>query len=81
MVKNPHSSAGDVGSIPGWGTKIPRASEQLGPPTTTTEPALRCRSLYTTVREARAATKMQSSQKEQQQKKQKQPHTQHVLLC
>ena len=31
MVKNPHCNAGDVGSIPGWGTKIPQA--------TTAEPA------------------------------------------
>ena len=23
VVKNPSSNAGDVGSIPGWGTKIP----------------------------------------------------------
>ena len=29
VVKNPPSSAGDVGSIPGWGTKIPRAAGQL----------------------------------------------------
>ena len=27
--KNPPSSAGDVGSIPRWGTKIPHATEQL----------------------------------------------------
>ena len=25
VVKNPPSNAGDTGSIPGWGTKIPRA--------------------------------------------------------
>ena len=25
VVKNPPSNAGDVGSIPGWGTKIPCA--------------------------------------------------------
>ena len=24
-------NAGDTGSIPGWGTKIPHAAEQLGP--------------------------------------------------
>ena len=40
MVKNPHSNAGDMGSIPGWGTKIPHAVGQLSPCTTTTEPAL-----------------------------------------
>ena len=31
VVKNPPSSAGDVGSIPGWGTKIPHATGQLSP--------------------------------------------------
>ena len=37
MVKNPPSNAGDVGLIPGWGTKIPHAmgklSSQLEKPT------------------------------------------------
>ena len=28
VVKNPHSNAGDEGSIPGWGTKIPHATGQ-----------------------------------------------------
>ena len=36
-VKNLPSNAGDAGSIPGWGTKIPHASGQLSPCTTTTE--------------------------------------------
>ena len=31
VVKNPPSNAGDVGSIPGQGTKIPHASGQLSP--------------------------------------------------
>ena len=31
MVKNPPHNAGDAGSIPDWGTKIPHASEQLQP--------------------------------------------------
>ena len=31
VVKNPPSNAGDVGSIPGWGTKIPHATGQLSP--------------------------------------------------
>ena len=31
MVKNPPSHAGDVGSIPGWGTRIPYGAEQLSP--------------------------------------------------
>ena len=39
VVKNPPSNEGDVGSIPGQGTKIPHAAGQLNPCTTTTEPA------------------------------------------
>ena len=31
VVKNPPSSAGDAGSIPGQGTKIPHAAGQLSP--------------------------------------------------
>ena len=38
MVKNPPSNAGDVGSIPGWGTKIPHAMGQLRPHAATTQP-------------------------------------------
>ena len=37
VVKNPPSNAGDAGSIPGRGTKIPRATGQLSPSATTTE--------------------------------------------
>ena len=37
MVKNPPSNAGDMGSIPGQGTKIPHAMGQLSPHTATTE--------------------------------------------
>ena len=37
VVKNPPSNAGDVGSIPGWGTKIPRAAGQLSLCATTRE--------------------------------------------
>ena len=37
MVKNLPSNAGDVGSIPGQGTKIPHAAGQLSPHATTTE--------------------------------------------
>ena len=29
MVKNPACHSGDTGSIPGQGTNVPRASEQL----------------------------------------------------
>ena len=39
VVKNLSSSAGDVGSIPGQGTKTPQAAGQLGPGTATGEPA------------------------------------------
>ena len=31
VVENPPSNAGDAGSIPGWGTKIPHAIRQLSP--------------------------------------------------
>ena len=39
MVKNPPSNAGDLGSTPGGGTPILRASGQLNPCTEITEPA------------------------------------------
>ena len=38
VVKIPPSNAGDTGSIPGQGTKIPHAARQLSPWATTTEP-------------------------------------------
>ena len=37
LVKNPPYNAGDAGSIPGQGTKIPHAAGQLSPRATTTE--------------------------------------------
>ena len=37
VVENPPSNAGDVGSIPGWETKVPHAVGQLSPRTTTRE--------------------------------------------
>ena len=37
VVKNPPSNAGDTGSIPGRGTKIPHATGQLSPCAATTE--------------------------------------------
>ena len=37
VVKNPPYNAGDVVSIPGQGTRIPRAARQLSPRVTTTE--------------------------------------------
>ena len=27
VIKNPPCNAGNMGSVPGWGTKIPRATE------------------------------------------------------
>ena len=38
VVKNLPSNAGDTGSIPGRGTKIPHAAGQLSPHAATTEP-------------------------------------------
>ena len=37
MVKNPPSRAGGVGSVPGQGTQIPHAAEQLSPHSTARE--------------------------------------------
>ena len=37
VVRNPPSNVGNVGSIPGRGSKVPHASEQLKPPMTTRE--------------------------------------------
>ena len=39
VVKNPPFNAGDVGLIPGQGTKIPHAVRQLSPHAASTEPA------------------------------------------
>ena len=39
VVKNPPSNAGDMGLIPGRGTKIPHATGQLSLHAATTEPA------------------------------------------
>ena len=39
-VKNLPTKAGDAGSIPGQGTKIPHAAGQLSQCATATEPAL-----------------------------------------
>ena len=35
VIKSSPSNAGDAGSIPGWGTKIPHGMGQLGPCATT----------------------------------------------
>ena len=39
VVGSRPANAGDMGSIPGQGTRIPHTSEQLSPRATTTEPA------------------------------------------
>ena len=39
VVKNPPFDAEDMGSVSGWGTKIPPAAGRLGPRTATAEPA------------------------------------------
>ena len=39
MVKNPPFNAGNLGSIPALGSKVPHASVQLSPGAVTTEPA------------------------------------------
>ena len=38
MVKNPTCNAGDEGSIPGWGNKVPHVIGQLSLCIVTTEP-------------------------------------------
>jgi len=38
VAKDLPSSAGDMGSAPGWGTKIPYTVEQLSPSASTREP-------------------------------------------
>ena len=70
VVKNPPCNAGDVGSITGWGTKIPHAAGQLSPRTTTTEPSHSGahapqleKSPCATTKSLRATTKTQRSQK------------------
>ena len=42
VVKNPPCNAEDVGLIPGWGTKIPHAAEQLSLSATITEAWVLC---------------------------------------
>ena len=41
MVRNPSCNAGDAGSIPGQGTKIPHAAGQISLCAATTDPACR----------------------------------------
>ena len=64
VVKNPPSTAGDVGSVPGRGTKIPRAAGQLSRCTTTEPRRLKWRARVLQLeRSLRATTKTRCSQK------------------
>ena len=47
VVKNPLCNAGNTGSIPDQGTKIPHAKEQLGPFAVITDPMLESPSTIT----------------------------------
>ena len=51
VVKNSPCNAEVLGSIPGWGTKTPHASEPLGPPAAMTEAGV-LRSPCATTRES-----------------------------
>ena len=46
VVENQPSIAGDMGSIPGWGAKIPQAVGQLSPWDSTREKPLCCNKRY-----------------------------------
>ena len=50
MVKNLPCNAGGLGLIPGWGTKMPHATEQLSLCVATIEPT--CSRLHATPRES-----------------------------
>ena len=56
VVKNSPSNAGDVGLIPGRGTKIPQAAEQLSLFAATTEP-VRSRACAPQLKSLHAATR------------------------
>ena len=55
VVKNPPPNAGDAGSIPGQGTRIPHAVGQLSPRATNYYRAHTLRSASATTRERKAA--------------------------
>ena len=52
VVKNPPSSADGEGLIPGWGTKIPHATEQLSLRALEPTHAAQLESLHTTITES-----------------------------
>ena len=60
MVKNLPVNARVMGLIPGWGTKIPRAEEQLSPCTTTHKQQLRKPMRLEPVSETREAMAVRS---------------------
>ena len=57
VVKNLPCNAGDMGSIPGRGTKISQAAGQLSLCAATTEPMHHNQSLRAATKDPRAATK------------------------
>ena len=62
VVKNLPCNAEDLGSIPGWGTKIPRAMELLNPCTATIDP-MRCNKIpHDTTEDLIAAAKTRCNQ-------------------
>ena len=68
-VKNLSFNIGDMGLIPGWGTKIPHALEQLSLPAATTDLKPQLESLFNATKSPHdamnilhALTKTQSSQ-------------------
>ena len=70
VVKNTPSNAGDAGSIPGRGTKIPHAMGQLSPSATVTQPV--CSAARVPQRKIlHAATKIRCSQINKLKKKKK----------
>ena len=61
VAKNLPFNAGDAGSAPGWGTKIPHATEQLSLCTTATKPT-RSRARVLQQERPSTATETQHSQ-------------------
>ena len=62
VVKNLPCKAGDMGSIPGWGTKIPHDEEQLSQLAATTVPTYLHHKSSLCAQDPQDATKTQRSQ-------------------
>ena len=62
VVKNPPCKAGNMGSIPSWGTKIPHAEEQLSQLAATTVPTCLHHKSSLCAQDPCDATKTQCSQ-------------------